>query len=54
MPDFEDLKYGKDQEGREGTTIDGVYYTNFQLLKALAKALIKKGVVSKAEIKAEL
>ena len=54
MPDFEDLARGKDQECREGTLIDGVYYTNFRLLKALAKALIKKGVLTKAEIKAEL
>ena len=54
MLDFEDLKHGKDQNNREGTTINGVYYTNFQLLKALAKALIKKNVVTLAEIKAEL
>ena len=54
MPDFEDLRYGKDQSSREGTIINGVYYTNFQLLKALAKALIKNSCVTLTEIKAEL
>ena len=54
MVDFEDLSAGKDQNPREGTIIDDEFYTNFQLLKALAKALIKKGVVTLAEIKAEL
>ena len=54
MPDFKDLRHGKDQNHREGTTINGVYYTNFALLKALAKALIKNEAVTLAEIKDEL
>ena len=54
MANFEDLRYGKDTVFREGTLIDGEFYTNFQLLKALAKALIKNGCVTLAEIKAEL
>jgi len=54
MTDFDDHAHGKDQCGREGTVIDGEFYTNFELLKALAKALIKKGVVTKQEIKNEL
>ena len=54
MVDFEDLKHGKDQEVREGTLIDGEFYINFQLLKAIAKTLIQKGVCTKAELKANL
>ena len=54
MVDFDDYPKGKDIILREGTTINGVFYTNFELLKALAKALIKNGSVTKTQIKAEL
>jgi len=54
MADFDELRHGQDQDEREGATIDGVYYPSIKLIKALAKALISKGVLTKAEIKAQL
>ena len=54
MVDFDELRNGKDQDAREGVFIDGVYYPNIRLIKALAKTLIQKGVCTKAELKANL
>ena len=54
MADFDPLPYGKDQEQQAGVLIDGVYYSNLQLIKALAKTMIQKGVATKAEMKANL
>jgi len=54
MADYDKLPSGKDQNAEAGLIINGVYHSNSDLLKALAKALIKKGVVSKAEILAEI
>jgi len=45
---------GKDEIGVHGLEIDGTFYSNLKLIKALAKALIKNGVVTLAEIKGEL
>lgn len=46
--------HGKDGDTRPGIELDGVFYTNLDLIEALARALINKGVVSKQEIKDEL
>lgn len=54
MADLDELRNGKDQDSREGVLIDGVYYPNIKLIKALAKALMAKGLLTKAEIKAQL
>jgi len=54
MGDFDKYPYGKGEETVPGIELDGKYYSNLDLIIALAKALVKKGVVSKAEIKAEL
>lgn len=51
---FEERSVGKDQEYQAGIEIDGIFYTNLQLIKAIVKALIKKGVITKQEILAEL
>ena len=54
MVDFTKYPFGKDREDEAGMEINGVYYPNTDLIIALAKALIKKGVISKAEVVAEL
>jgi hypothetical protein len=54
LADFDKLPHGKDQCSEAGMTVDGVYYSNTDLIKALAKALIVKGTITKAEIKAQL
>jgi len=42
------------EDGRCGIILDGVCYTHMDCLIALAKALIKQGVITKAEVVAEL
>jgi len=48
-------KYGKDQEPLPCVELDdGTVITEPEIVLALIKALIKKGVLKRAEIKAEL
>lgn len=48
-------KYGKDHESLPCIELDdGTLITEPEILLALIKALIKKGVVSQANIKAEI
>jgi len=48
-------KYGKDREPLPCIELDdGTLITEPQILYALIKALIKKGVIKQADIKAEL
>ena len=54
MVDFKKYPYGKDQNSTPGIELDGEYHENLDLIIALAKALIKKGVITRAEILAEL
>ena len=54
MTDWRKYPHGKDQNGDPGIELNGQYYANLDLIIALAKALIKKGVLTKAEIGAEL
>lgn len=50
MPDFDKLSIGKDQQSEPGLIINGVYYSNSDLIKALGKVLIQKGLITKAEV----
>ena len=54
MTDFRKYPDGKDQNSAPGIELDGEYHENLDLIIALAKALIKKGVITKAEVAAEL
>ena len=48
-------KYGKDQEPLPCIELDdGTLITEPEILLALIKALVKKGVITQAEIKAQL
>ena len=48
-------KYGKDQESLPCVELDdGTLVTEPEILLALIKALVKKGTVTQAQIKAEL
>lgn len=48
-------KYGKDQEPLPCVELDdGTVITEPEILLALIKALIKKGIITQAEIKKEL
>ena len=54
MADFRKYEYGKGQDNVPGIELNGEYYPNLDLIIALAKALIKKGVITKADVVAEL
>jgi len=54
MVDFRKYPAGKDQNNAPGIELDGEYHENLDLIIALAKALIKKGVLTRAEVLAEL
>ena len=54
MSDFTKYPYGKDRKTEPGIELNGEYHSNLDLIIALAKALVKKGVLTKAEIGAEL
>ena len=54
MADFKKYPLGKDRVHAPGIELNGEYHSNLDLIIALAKALIKKGVLTKAEIAAEL
>ena len=54
MVDFKLYPYGKDGETEPGFELNGVYYPMTRGFVALTKALIKKGVITRAEILAEL
>jgi len=54
MVDFRKYPDGKDRNSAPGIELDGEYYENLDLIIALAKALIKKGVICKADVVAEL
>ena len=54
MVDFRKYPHGKDREHEPGIELNGEYHSNLDLIIALAKALVKKGVLTKAEIASEL
>ena len=54
MADFKKYPNGKDQNTAPGIELDGEYHENLDLIIALAKALIKKGIISRADVVAEL
>ena len=54
MVDYRKYPAGKDGEGAPGVELNGRYVTDTDLIVALEKALIKKGVLTKAELGAEL
>jgi len=51
---FEKRQFGKDEKGFPGIEIDGDFYSNLDIIIALAKALIKAGAITKQDIKDEL
>lgn len=54
MVDYRKYPYGKDGESAPGIELNGVYYPDTDLIIAAIKALIKKGVITKADVVAEL
>ena len=50
MADFDKRPCGQDQNGEAGMVINGIYHCNTDLIKALAKALIAKGVITKTDV----
>jgi len=54
MADFRKYPLGKDQNDAPDIELNGVYYPMARGFVALTKALIKKGVITRAEILAEL
>ena len=54
MVDFKKYPMGKDQENAPGIELDDQYHPNLDIIIALAKALIKAGVISKQDIIDEL
>ena len=54
MVDYKKYPYGKDQNPAPGIELNGVYYEDLDITIATIKALIKKGVLTKAELLAEL
>jgi len=54
MVDYRKYPYGKDGESAPGIELNGRYITDTDLIIALAKALIKKGVLTRAEVAAQL
>ena len=54
MADFRKYPQGKDSNNQPGIELDGEYHENLDLIIALAKALIKKGVLTRAEVVTEL
>ena len=54
MADFKKYPHGKDREFTPGIEIGGAYRSELDLIIALAKALIKKGVLTRQNIINEL
>lgn len=54
MVDFRKYPDGKDEATQPGIELNGEYHENLDIIIALARALIKKGVITKAEVLAEL
>ena len=54
MADYRLYPAGKDQTNEPGIELNGEYYGALRILIALIKALIKKGVITRAEVAAEL
>ena len=54
MADFKKYPYGKDRESEAGFEINGKYYSSSDCLIALAKALIKKNLLTRQDIINEL
>lgn len=54
MADFKKYSDGKDLDGASGIELDGSYHETLDIVIALFKALIKKGVISKADVIGEL
>ena len=54
MVDYRKYPHGKDQHSEPGIELNGEYHEALDLIIALTKALIKKGVLTRAEVLAEL
>ena len=54
MVDFKKYPHGKDEKHEAGIELAGEYHENLDMIIALAKALVKKGVITKQDIVSEL
>lgn len=54
MADFRKYPHGKDENHLAGIELNGEYHENLDIIIALAKALVKAGVISKQDIIDEL
>lgn len=54
MVDFRKYPQGKDQNNLPGIELGGDYHENLDIIIALAKALVRAGVISKQDILDEL
>ncbi len=54
MVDYRKYPSGKDRNNQPGVELNGEYIESLDLIIALAKALIRKGVLTRAEVAAEL
>ena len=54
MVDYRKYPGGKDGNNQPGVELNGEYYENLDIVIALAKALIKKGTITKNNIITEL
>ena len=54
MVDYRKYPYGKDGNNQPGIELNGEYHENLDLIIALAKALVKKGVITRQDILGEL
>ena len=54
MVDYCKYPNGKDGDTQPGVELNGEYIENLDIIIALAKALIRKGVLTRAEVAAEL
>jgi len=54
MVDYRKYPDGKDENNQPGIELNGRYIENLDLTIATIKALIRKGVLSKSEVAAEL
>ena len=54
MVDYRKYPDGKDGNNQPGVELNGKYVGGLDIIIALAKALIRKGVLTRAEVAAEL
>ena len=54
MVDYKKYPYGKDQHTEPGIELGGEYYEVLDIVIALTKALIKRGVLTKSDVAGEL